>query len=84
MPVGTSIPIVLFAKGRGRLVSLMSADICIDPEEITLPPEMGSLAGAVVGEILLGNRLYGDVLEAESCALRLALRPTGSVWSRAT
>jgi S1-C subfamily serine protease len=61
---------VLFAKGQGRLVSLMSADIVIDPEEITLPPEMGSLAGAVVAEILLGNRLYGDVLGAE--VLRVA------------
>ncbi len=65
VPLGTSIPVLLFAKGKGRLVSLMSADIVIDPEEITLPPEMGSLAGAVVGEILLGNRLYGDVLGAE-------------------
>ncbi|MFZ1104818.1 MAG: trypsin-like peptidase domain-containing protein [Hyphomicrobiaceae bacterium] len=70
VPLGTSIPIVLFAKGQGRLVSLMSADIVIDPEEITLPPEMGSLAGAVVAEILLGNRLYGDVLGAE--VLRVA------------
>jgi len=65
VPLGSSIPIVLFAKGQGRLVSLTSADIVIDPEEITLPPEMGSLAGAVIGEILLGNRLYGDVLGAE-------------------
>jgi S1-C subfamily serine protease len=70
VPLGTSIPVLLFAKNKGRLVSLMSADIVIDPEEVTLPPEMGSLAGAVVGEILLGNRLYGDVLGAE--VLRVA------------
>ena len=70
VPLGSSIPIVLFAKGQGRFVSLTSADIVIDPEEITLPPEMGSLAGAVVGEILLGNRLYGDVVGAE--VLRVA------------
>ena len=70
VPLGTSIPVLLFAQGQGRLVSLMSADIVIDPEEIALPPEMGSLAGAVVGEILLGNRLYGDVLGAE--VLRVA------------
>jgi serine protease DegQ len=70
VPLGTSIPIVLFAKGQGRLVSLTLADIVIDPEEITLPPEMGSLAGAIVGEILPGNRLYGDVLGAE--VLRVA------------
>jgi serine protease DegQ len=65
VPLGTSIPIVLFANGQGRMVSLTSADIVIDPEEITLQAEMGSLAGAVVGEILVGNRLYGDVLGAE-------------------
>ena len=65
VPLGTSIPIVLFAKGEGRMVSLVSADIVIDPEEIALPPEMGSLAGAVVGEILLGNRLYGELLGTE-------------------
>jgi serine protease DegQ len=70
VPLGSSIPIVLFAKGQGRLVSLTSADIVIDQEEITLLPEMGSLSGAVVGEILLGNRLYGDVLGAE--VLRVA------------
>ena len=62
VPLGSSIPIVVFAKGQGRLVSLMSTDIVLDPEEITLPPQMGTLAGAVVGEILLGNRLYGDLL----------------------
>jgi serine protease DegQ len=65
VPVGSSIPIVLFAKGQGQSVSLISADTVIDPEEIALPAEIGSLAGAVVGEILLGNRLYGDVLGAE-------------------
>jgi len=65
VPLGTSIPIILFAKGQGRNVSLISADTVIDPEERTLRPEMGSLAGAVVGEILLGNRLYGDVLGAQ-------------------
>jgi serine protease DegQ len=70
VPLGSSIPIVLFAKGQGRFVSLTSADIVIDPEEIALPPQMGSLAGAVVGEILLGNRLYGDVVGAE--VLRVA------------
>ena len=70
VPLGSSIPIVLFAKGQGRLVSLISADIVVDPEEITLQPEMGNLAGAVVGEILPGNRLYGDVLGAE--VLRVA------------
>ncbi len=66
VPLGTSIPIILFAKGQGRNVSLVSADTVIDPEETTLRPDMGSLAGAVVGEILLGNRLYGNVLGAQA------------------
>ena len=84
VPLGSSIPIVLFAKGQGRLVSLTFADIVIDPEEITLPPEMGSLAGAAVGEILIGNRLYGDVVGAEVLRVAAGSPAYGSVWSRAT
>ena len=52
VPLGTSIPMIFFSKGQGRAVSLMSADIVIEPKEIALGPDEGSLAGAVLGEIL--------------------------------
>jgi S1-C subfamily serine protease len=62
VPLGTSVPIILFSKGAGRVVPLMSADIVVEPQEITLGLDEGSLAGAVLGEILPGNPLYGDLL----------------------
>jgi serine protease DegQ len=62
VPLGTSVPMILFSKGAGRAVTLMSADIVVEPKEITLGPDEGNLAGAVLGEILPGNRLYGNLL----------------------
>jgi S1-C subfamily serine protease len=82
VPLGTSIPMILFSKGQGRAVSLMSADIVVEPQAITLGPDEGSLAGAVLGEILPGNRLYGDLLgtqilrtQADSPAYWAGLEP---------
>jgi S1-C subfamily serine protease len=82
VPLGTSIPMILFSKGQGRAVSLMSADIVVEPQAITLGPDEGSLAGAVLGEILPGNPLYGDLLgtqilriQADSPAYWAGLEP---------
>ena len=82
VPLGTSIPVVLFSKGEGRHVSLMSADLVIEPQEFTLGPEGGSLSGALVGDIVLGNRLYGNLLgvqvlrfQPDSPAYWLGLEP---------
>src|SRR5262249_43558180 len=62
VPLGTPVPIILFSRGAGRVAPLMSADIVVEPKEIALGPDEGSLAGAVLGEILPGNPLYGDLL----------------------
>jgi S1-C subfamily serine protease len=70
VPLGSTIPLILFAKGHGRLVSVTLEDMVVDPDETVLKPEMGSLAGAVVGDIVIGNRLFGDVQGAQ--ILRLA------------
>jgi serine protease DegQ len=82
VPLGSAIPMILFSRGQGRSVSLMSTDVVIEPEEITLGPDEGSLAGAVLGEILPGNRLYGDLLgtqilrtQIESPAYWVGLEP---------
>jgi serine protease DegQ len=82
VPLGSSVPIILFSKGAGRVVPLMSADIVVEPKEITLGPDEGSLAGAVLGEILPGNPLYGDLLgiqilrtQADSPAYWAGLEP---------
>ena len=43
----------------------MATDMVFEPEGRKIPDTAGSIAGAVVGEILLGNPLYGDVRGAQ-------------------
>jgi S1-C subfamily serine protease len=72
VPLGSPISLTLLVGGQERSVSLVSADIVIAPQETALSAEAGSLAGSIVGDILLGNRLYGDVTGAQ--VLRVAAR----------
>jgi serine protease DegQ len=65
VPLGSTIDLIIFTKGHGRIVSVTLADIVFEPEETTLGPDLGNLAGAVVGEILIGNRLYGEMVGAQ-------------------
>lgn len=61
VPLGIAHPFILFSEGQGKLVSLEATDIVLEPEGTKIPDSAGNISGAVVGEILLGNVLYGDV-----------------------
>ncbi len=63
--LGSEIPVILFSNGEGKLLSLEVADLVLDPETQTISDEMGNLAGAEVGDILLGNPLYGNLRGAQ-------------------
>ena len=76
MPLGSSIPFILYSKGSGRTVSLKATDIVLEPEGRPIPTDAGSIAGAVVGDILLGNPLYGEVRGAQV----LSLPPTSAAY----
>jgi len=65
VPLGTSLPFILFSEGKGKVVKLEATDIVLEPDGRAIPDSAGSIAGAVVGEILLGNPLYGDVRGAQ-------------------
>lgn len=65
VPLGAAIAVTALVRGQERSVSLVSADIVVEPQATKLAPDTGALAGALVGEILLGNRLYGDVAGAQ-------------------
>lgn len=65
VPLGSSLPFILFSEGHGKQVSLEATDIVLEPEGTKIPESAGSIAGAVVGEILLGNYLFGDVRGAQ-------------------
>ena len=55
------IPLIVLAKGQEVVWPLTLADMVIDPEPVPLPPAIGSLGGAVVGDILIGNRYFGQL-----------------------
>ena len=61
VPLGTKLPFLLFADGKGKVATLEATDVVLDPEPTRIPDNAGSIAGTVVGEILLGNPYYGDV-----------------------
>ena len=65
VPLGSQIPFILFSHGHGRLVKLTSSDLVIEPAGKPIPAQAGSIAGAVVGEILLGNPLFGELRGAQ-------------------
>ena len=65
VPEGTALPLVVYADGKEKtvLVTVWSAEM--KPVEKSLQLSMGSIAGAVVGDILLGNPLFGDLRGAQ-------------------
>jgi serine protease DegQ len=65
VPLGSRIPMILFSRGQGKVVTLEANDVVLEPQAVSLPPAAGDVGGAEVGDILLGNPLYGDVRGAQ-------------------
>jgi S1-C subfamily serine protease len=87
-PLGSRIPIILFADGTGRSVSLLSQDTVVEPDIVSLGIEAGTLSGASVGNVLIGNLRYGEVrgtqiisIAAGSPAQQAGLRPDDVIVS---
>jgi S1-C subfamily serine protease len=64
-PLGSAIPFIFFSKGHGKAVELRADDIVIEPDALPIPAAAGSIAGAKVGDILVGNPLFGDLRGAQ-------------------
>jgi serine protease Do/serine protease DegQ len=64
-PLGSAIPFILFSDGNGKAVQLRADDIVIEPDRVPIPAAVGGLAGAKVGDILVGNPLFGDLRGAQ-------------------
>jgi S1-C subfamily serine protease len=47
------------------VVELSADDIVIEPDRVPIPAAAGGLAGAKVGDILVGNPLFGDLRGAQ-------------------
>lgn len=65
VPLGASIPLVIHANGARKDYALIATEIVAAPSEQILPARLGSIAGATVGEISLGNPLYGEMRGAQ-------------------
>ena len=65
VPVGSAIPLMLLSGGKARPVLVDVGTILVEPVTRTIRSPMGSIAGAVVGDILPGNVLYGDLRGAQ-------------------
>lgn len=61
VPLGTSLPTVIHIDGTEMVYRLTAADVMLKPAEIQLPKSLGGIAGAVIGDINLGNPLFGQV-----------------------
>jgi S1-C subfamily serine protease len=64
-PLGSAIPMIIFSDGNGKVVELSADDIVIEPDRVAIPAAAGGLAGAKVGDILVGNPLFGDLRGAQ-------------------
>lgn len=61
LPIGAPVQLAVFADGAKVQRQLKVTEIATAPTERTLASEAGSVSGAVLGDILPGNPLYGDV-----------------------
>ncbi len=73
VPAGTMLTVVIHADGQPKSYEIATAEIVLKTPERVIPVGLGSIAGATVGDILLGNPLFGDLRGAQ--VLRV---PTGS------
>jgi serine protease DegQ len=65
LPIDSVVRLTIYSDGREQQHALMAAEVATKPIERTLPSDLGSIAGAVIGDILPGNPLYGDVRGAQ-------------------
>jgi S1-C subfamily serine protease len=61
VPVGTKLVVVVNSKGRSTSHELVVSKLSLAPEPVELPVELGSVAGATVGDIVLGDPLFGSL-----------------------
>ena len=61
LPIDVPVVLTTFVDGRKAQRSLLATETVIGPIERVLPQDAGSISGAVVGDILPGNPLYGDI-----------------------
>lgn len=61
LPIGAPVQLAVFVDGAKVQRQLKVTEIATAPTERTLANEAGSVSGAVLGDILPGNPLYGDV-----------------------
>lgn len=73
LPIDSPVALTIHADGKKNELSLMAAEVATRPAEQVLSKDLGSISGAVIGDILPGNPLYGDVRGAQILAV-----PAGS------
>lgn len=61
VPLGEKLPIVLREGGIDKRFELTTIDARLPAREFAFPADLGSIAGLVASEIVLGNPLYGDL-----------------------
>jgi S1-C subfamily serine protease len=65
LSVGRTMSVVINKAGQETSYPLSVTEIIIEPDERVLPRETGGLEGGVVGDILLGNPLFGELRGAQ-------------------
>ena len=65
VPAGTTLAVVVNEGGQDKTYSLVASEIGLPPDRTTLAAELGGIAGAVVGDIRIGNPLFGSLRGAQ-------------------
>jgi S1-C subfamily serine protease len=61
VPLGGKIPLVIYSGGKKRNLTVETAHVSLPTTPVVLPETLGGMGGVVVGEILPGNPLYGNL-----------------------
>ena len=62
---GTELAVTINRDGKETVHRLVASEITLEPVPVELPTDLGSIAGAVVGDIRLGNPLFGTLRGAQ-------------------
>ena len=65
VPLGSTLAMVINEQGKEKQYALATSEIVIEPARTELPAEFGSIGGAVIGEIALGNPKFGQLRGAQ-------------------